>query len=83
MENEQKTKKPLIVEIDEAEKEAIAAVNDIMKRHNLPCTFFEPIIAEIHRQLIEGKKSEIANAATQYEAQEAARAKSEVKEETE
>ena len=69
---EQEIKKPLVCEIDEAEKETIAAVNDIMERHNLPCAFFEPIIAGIHRQLVDGKKNEVANAAAQYEAQVAA-----------
>ena len=69
MKTEQKIVKPLILEIDEAEKETIAAVNEIMARHNLPCAFFEPIIAGIHRQLIDGKKNEVATAATQYKAQ--------------
>ncbi len=68
MKPEQKTAKPLILEIEEAEKEAVFAVNEIMARHKLPCAFFEPIIAGIHRQLVDGKKNEIANAAAQYEA---------------
>lgn len=66
------TKKPLVLEIDEAEKETVKAVNEIMTRHNLPCSFFEPIIAAIHRQLVDGKKNEVATAAAQYEAQVAA-----------
>lgn len=69
---EQEIQKPLVLEIDEAEKEVMSTVNDIMARHNLPCAFFEPIIAEIHRQLVNGKKNEIANAAAQYEAKVAA-----------
>lgn len=69
MKNEQKTVKPLILEIDEAEKETVSAVNEIMARHNLPCTLFEPIIAGIHRQLIDGKKNEVAAATSQYNAQ--------------
>lgn len=70
--NDQKVSKPLVLEIDEAEKETVAAVNDIMAKHNLPCAFFEPIIAGIHRQLVDGKKNEVANATAQYEAQVAA-----------
>ena len=69
MQTKQEIKKPLVLEIDEAEKETIATVNDIMERHNLPCAFFEPIIAGIYRQLVDGKKKEVANAAAQYEAQ--------------
>lgn len=63
------TKKPLVLEIDEAEKETVKAVNEIMTRHNLPCSFYEPIIAEIHRQLREGKKNELSAAAEQYRAE--------------
>lgn len=66
---EQNPQKPLVLEIDEAEKEIVSAVNEIMARHNLPCAFFEPIIAGIHRQLVDGKKNEVATAAAQYEAQ--------------
>lgn len=77
MKAEQKIAKPLVVEIDEAEKETVTAINEIMARHSLPCAFFEPIIAGIHRQLVEGKKSEIANAAAQYEAQIVAETKKE------
>ena len=62
-------KKPLVLEIDEAEKETVKAVNEIMTRHNLPCSFYEPIIAEIHRQLREGKKNELSAAAEQYRAE--------------
>lgn len=80
---EKTNKKPLILEIAEAEHETVAAVNEIMRKHNLPCSFFEPIVAGIYRQLVEGKKNEINTAAAQYEEQEAARSESEKKEETE
>ena len=66
MKSEQKIVKPLVLEIDEAERETVAAVNEIMARHNLPCSFFEPIIAGIHRQLMEGKRTELASAAENY-----------------
>ncbi len=66
---EQKISKPLILEIEEAEREATEALNDIMARHNLPFSFFEPIIDKIHFQMTEGKKKEIANASAQYEAE--------------
>ena len=59
-------KKPLALEIDEAEKETVKAVNEIMTRHSLPCSFYEPIIAEIHSQLRNGKRNELSVAAEQY-----------------
>lgn len=73
----QKATKPLVLEIDEAEKEAVQAVNGIMAKHKLPCSFFEPIIDKIHRQLIDGKNNEIAVASAQYEAQVAAESEKE------
>ncbi len=70
MENAKKTiTKPLVLEIEEAEKETVAAVNDIMARHDLPCFLFEPIIDKIHRQLSDGKKNEKNAASAQYEAE--------------
>lgn len=67
--SESKISKPLVLEIDEAEKEAVAAVNEIMRKHNLPCSFFEPIIAGIHRQLVEGKRNELITASENYKKQ--------------
>lgn len=58
--------KPLILEINEAEQETLSAVNEIMKKHNLPCSLYEPIISGIHRQLVDGKKNEIQMASAQY-----------------
>ena len=67
--SQSKISKPLILEIDEAEKEAVAAVNEIMRKHNLPCSFLEPIIAGIHRQLMEGKRNELITASENYKKQ--------------
>lgn len=66
---EKNTTKPLILDIAEAEEETIDAVNSIIQKHNLPYTLFEPIITGIYRQVLDGKKNEIANASAQYRAQ--------------
>ena len=56
--------KPLILVIEEAKRETFVAINSIIRKHNLSCAFYEPIIAEIHRQLEDGKGS------TPWESQE-------------
>ena len=58
--------KPLILTLCEAEKETFVAINGIMRKHNLSCAFFEPIIAKVHRQLEDGKNTEIENAKRVY-----------------
>lgn len=75
MKNEQEIKKPLALELEEAEKETVAAVNSIMLKHNLPCYFYEIIFDKIHRQLKDGARGEIDTAAMEYKAAVAARAK--------
>lgn len=68
MKSDKTIEKPLALEIAEAEEETIQAVNSIMRRHKLPYTLYEPIIAGVYRQLIDGKKNEIADASARYEA---------------
>lgn len=75
MKNEQEIKKPLALELEEAEKETVAAVNGIMLKHNLPCYFYEIIFDKIHRQLKDGAKGELDSAERQYRAEVEARAK--------
>ena len=55
-------KKELVIRMADAEQETVAAVNSIMVNHNLPCFLFEPILDKIHRQLIDGKTAELAQA---------------------
>lgn len=64
MENE----KELVIRMAEAEQEAVAAVNRIMAKHDLPCFLFEPILDKIHHQLIDGKTAELAQAQAQAKA---------------
>lgn len=54
--------KELILRIAEAETETVNAMNRIMKTYNLPFFLFEPIIDKIHRQIIDGKASELMSA---------------------
>lgn len=54
--------KELVIRVAEAEQETVAAVNSIMQKHGLPCFLFEPIVDKIHRQLIDGKTSELVAA---------------------
>lgn len=56
------SEKELVIVLDEAEKEMTAAINDIMKKHGLPCFLFESILDKIHRQLIDGKLRELESA---------------------
>lgn len=52
----------LVLRLNEAETETVAAMNSIMSKHGLPCFLYEPIIDKIHRQLINGKAEEIESA---------------------
>lgn len=54
--------KPLVIALEEAEQEAVAAVNKIMQEKALPCFLFEPIIGKIYRQIQDGKAIELAKA---------------------
>lgn len=69
------TQKPLILRMEEAEKETVAAVNNIMSKCDLPCYFYELVFDKIHRQLKDGAKGELDSAERQYRAEVEARAK--------
>ena len=58
--------KPLILAIEEARDETFAMVNAILDKHKLPCALYEPIFAEAHRQLLEGKRKELESAKQSY-----------------
>jgi hypothetical protein len=66
--------KELVIALAEAEQETTAAINSIMQKHGLPCYLFEPVVDKIHRQLIDGRASELAAArARQAENEEVTR----------
>ena len=54
--------KALVIALDEAEKEAVEAIQNIMDKHGLPCYLMENIVYKIHRQLTDGKANELAAA---------------------
>lgn len=54
--------KELIIVLADAEMETVDAINAIMERNGLPCYLMEPIIDRIHRQLLDGKAKELAEA---------------------
>ena len=62
--------KELVIRMADAEQETVAAVNNIMEKHGLPCFLFEPILDKIHRQLIDGKTAELAQAKARSHAEE-------------
>lgn len=68
MEKQEKAQKPFLLEMEEARTETFDAVNRIMQQHNIPCYFYEAIINDVHRQLLDGKKNELTATAAQYEA---------------
>ena len=57
--------KPIILEMDEAKKELIQYVNEIMKNHNLNCYLMEPAIAELYSQIKITAQNELAQARAQ------------------
>lgn len=56
------TETELVIRMAQAEQDIVAAVNSVMADHNLPCFLFEPILDKVHRQLIDGKTAELAQA---------------------
>jgi DNA-binding transcriptional regulator GbsR (MarR family) len=54
--------KPLILELDEAKKELVQCVNEIMQRHGLNCYLLEPIFAELYAQIKATAQNELAQA---------------------
>ena len=55
-------KKELVISLAEAEQEMFSAVNAIMQKNGLPCYLMEYIVDKAHRQLVDGKNSELAAA---------------------
>lgn len=69
---ENKEHKPLILEIDEAKKELIQCVNNIIQEHGLPCYIVDMLMSDIGTQIKEGAKNELAMAKAQIGAATAA-----------
>lgn len=60
---------PLVMRLNAAKRETTSAINDILKKHNLPCFLYESILAEAYRQVLEGAKNESTQAYVSYEKQ--------------
>lgn len=73
-----KPTKPLCLELDEAEKELNAMVEQIAAKHGLPCYLLEPIVSDVLNKLQNGKRIEIENAKRSYEQMLAERSENDV-----
>ena len=54
-----KSDRELVLAMAEAERQLAAAVTGIMQEHGLPCFLMECVMDKVHRQLIDGKASEL------------------------
>ena len=52
----------IILEMDDAKKELVQCVNNIMHTHNLPCYIIEPMVAELYSQIKAAAQNELAQA---------------------
>lgn len=59
MENRQR---PIILELDDAKKELVQCVNDILTKHRLSCYLIEPMFAELYAQVQASARNEVAQA---------------------
>ena len=54
--------RPIILEMDEAKRELVQCVNDIMRNHRLSCYLLEPMFAELYSQIKATAQQELAQA---------------------
>lgn len=54
--------KSIILELDEAKRELIQCVNDIMARHGLNCYLLEPTFADLYAEVKASAQRELAQA---------------------
>lgn len=54
--------KSIILEMDEAKRELVQCVNDILQNHGLSCYLIEPMFAELYAQIKSSAQSELAQA---------------------
>lgn len=64
-----KPKKPLALEVADASKELVAAIEQIAAKHGLPCYIMEPLVANVLSRLENGRRVETENARRSYEQQ--------------
>jgi hypothetical protein len=64
--------KPLILRMDEAKRELIQCVNDILQKHGLNCYLMEPTFAEMYAEVKATAQNELAQARAMQGATEVA-----------
>lgn len=57
--------KSIILEMDEAKRELVQCVNDILQKHNLNCYLIEPMFAELYAEVKASAQRELAQARAQ------------------
>lgn len=61
--------RPIILEMDDAKRELVQCVNNIMQNHKLSCYLLEPMVAELYAQIKATAKQELAQAREQERAE--------------
>lgn len=54
--------KSIILELDEAKRELVQSVNEIMQKHGLNCYLLEPTFAELYAQIKATAQQELVQA---------------------
>ena len=54
--------RPIILEMDDAKRELVQCINNIMQNHKLSCYLLEPMVAELYAQIKATAKQELAQA---------------------
>lgn len=54
--------KSIIVALDDAKRELVQCVNDILQKHGLNCYLIEPMFAELYTQVKASAQNELAQA---------------------
>lgn len=57
--------KSIILELDEAKRELIQCVNDILQKHGLNCYLIEPVFAKLYAEIEATAQRELAQARAQ------------------
>lgn len=68
---EKKIDRPLILEVDEAKKEIVQAINSAVQTHNVPFYVLDMILSDVCRQVGDAAKAELAQARAYVEQQQA------------
>lgn len=62
MEEKQEVRRAFILDVDDAKKELIQAVNGIIQKYKVPCYFLEPTLQDLTREVHNIALQEIAAA---------------------